>query len=246
MLRCLVSEFLGTMFLLATVVGSGALMHNLDAGNVAVTVFGVAVATGCLLYSLIEMLGGISAHFNPVVTLVNAVQGNLRWRSVPAYALVQILGATCGVMLANLMFEQPAIAISQSARGGYGQLIAEVTATFGLIGVISGCSRFKPAAVPQAVSAYVAGAIMFTSSTCFANPAVSISRIFTGTITGIRPIDVLPFIGCELLGGALALAVFGWLLRPQSVPKDFFAQTNSSRQKQHLPEERSLATVSKG
>jgi glycerol uptake facilitator-like aquaporin len=211
--RNLVCEFLGTAFLLATVVGSGILMHKLDAGNVAVTVMGVAIATGAVLYPLIVMFGSISAHFNPAVTLVNAIQGNLRWNAVLPYVVVQIAGAMVGVIVANLMFDGSAIAISNTARTGAGQWISELVATFGLIGVILGCSKSKPESVPQAVACYVAGAIMFTSSTCFANPAVSISRMLTGTITGIRPIDVLPFIGSEIIGAVLALVVFGWLFR---------------------------------
>lgn len=218
--RNLVCEFLGTAFLLATVVGSGILMHKLDAGNVAVTVMGVAIATGAVLYPLIVMFGPISAHFNPVVTLVNAVQGNLKWNWVTPYVFVQITGAIAGVAIANLMFDGSAISISTTERTGAGQWISEIVATFGLVGIILGCSRSKPEAVPQAVSTYVAGAIIFTSSTCFANPAVSISRIFTSTITGIRPLDVLPFIGCELVGAFLALVIFGWLFRPLETKLD--------------------------
>jgi glycerol uptake facilitator-like aquaporin len=216
LLRRLTAEFLGTAGLLCTVVGSGALMHKLDAGNVAVTVFGVAAATGLVLYALIEMLGTLSAHFNPVVTLVNALQRNIKWSAVIPYFTAQIFGAITGVVLANLMFEQAPISISETARTGTGQWLGEIIATFGLIGVITGCSRFKPAVVPQAVSAYVAGAIMFTSSTCFANPAVTISRVFTTTITGIRPADVPVFIVCEVVTGILAMFVFGWLCREET------------------------------
>lgn len=215
--RNLVCEFLGTAFLLATVVGSGILMHKLDAGNVAVTVMGVAIATGAVLYPLIVMFGPISAHFNPVVTLVNAIHGNLRWNCLPPYIIVQIAGAIAGVAIANLMNDCSAISISTSERTGVGQWISEIVATFGLVGVILGCSKSKAEAVPQAVACYVAGAIMFTSSTCFANPAVSISRIFTSTITGIRPQDVLPFIGCELVGALLALALYGWLFKTSEI-----------------------------
>lgn len=246
-LRCLLAEFLGTAFLLATVVGSGALMHGLDAGNVAVTVFGVAVATAFVLYALIEMFGSISAHFNPAVTLVNAVQGSIRWRTASCYVVAQILGAIAGVVIANLMFEQVPLAFSTSARTGYGQWVGEFVATFGLIGVITGCSRCKPSVVPQAVSAFVGGAIMFTSSTCFANPAVTISRMFTTTITGIRPSDVPLFIICQLVSAALALVFFGWLFKQQqlvaavdklsdesSLPDTFVASDYSVKEQREL------------
>lgn len=215
LLRCLLAEFLGTAFLLATVVGSGALMHGIDAGNVAVTVFGVAVATAFVLYALIEMFGSLSAHFNPAVTVVNALQGNIKWGTAGRYIIVQILGAVTGVVLANLMFEQAPLSFSTSARTGYGQWIGEFVSTFGLIGVITGCSRHKPGVVPQAVSAFVGGAILFTSSTCFANPAVTISRMFTTTITGIRPSDVPIFIICQLVAAVCALVFFGWLFKQE-------------------------------
>jgi glycerol uptake facilitator-like aquaporin len=211
LLRCLVAEFLGTAMLLATVIGSGILLHRIDAGNVAVTVFGIAVATGCVLYGLIQMLGSLSAHFNPVVTLVNAIQRNLRWSHVAPYIAAQIGGAIAGVIVANLMFGGAAVSISDTERNGFGNLLGEFVATFGLLGIILGVSRNKPDAVPACVSLYVTGAIMFTSSTCFANPAVTISRIFTDTICGIRPVDVPAYIGVELLSGLAALFFFSWL-----------------------------------
>ena len=225
LLKSLTCEFIGTAFLLATVVGSGALMHKLDAGNVAVTVLGVAIATGLVLLALINTIGSISAHFNPIVTLMTAVQRQMRWAHVAPYVAVQILGAIAGVVAANLMFEVPAFAISDSARTGYGQWAGELVATFGLVAVLIGCGRSKPDAVPQSVSAYVASAILFTSSTCFANPAVSISRIFTSTITGIRRGDVPAFIACELAGAAVAFVVFSWLFKEEKpvIPDTFDA-----------------------
>ncbi|MBX9667716.1 MAG: aquaporin family protein [Candidatus Obscuribacterales bacterium] len=216
LLKCLVSEFFGTAFLLATVVGSGALMHKLDAGNVAVTVFGVSVATGLVLLASINTLGSISAQFNPIVALLNVVQGKMKWSLLVPYVVAQILGAIAGVVVANLMFEVPAFAISTDPRTGYGQWIGEMVATFGLVGLIVGCSRTKPDSVGATVSAYVASAIMFTSSTCFANPAVSISRMFTTTITGIRPVDVPAFIAFELIGAVLGFVVFSWLVGKES------------------------------
>ncbi len=221
-------EFFGTAFLLATVVGSGALMHKLDAGNVAVTVLGVAIATGLVLLALINTIGSISAHFNPIVTLMTAVQRQMRWSHVAPYIAMQVFGAIAGVVAANIMFEVPAFAMSTEARTGIGQWAGELVATFGLVAVLIGCGRSKPDAVPQSVSAYVASAILFTSSTCFANPAVSISRIFTTTITGIRAADVPAFIICELTGAAIAFAIFTWLFKEEktdapSVPDSFDA-----------------------
>lgn len=207
-------------------------MHKLDAGNVAVTVLGVAIATGAVLYPLIVTFGPISAHFNPVVTLVNTVQGNLRWNCVAPYITVQIAGAVAGVAIANLMFDGSAISISSCERTGTGQWLSEIVATFGLVATILGCSKSKPEAVPQAVACYVAGAIMFTSSTCFANPAVSISRILTSTITGIRPEDVLPFIACELIGAFLALALLTWLFRTSEIAPEEPVEIAKSRERE--------------
>jgi glycerol uptake facilitator-like aquaporin len=220
LMRCLIAEFLGTALLLATVIGSGILLHKIDAGNVAVTVLGISVATGCMLYALIQMLGSLSTHFNPVVTLVNAIQKNLRWSHVTPYIASQVLGAMAGVILANLMFDGSAVSISTTERHGTGQLLGEFIATFGLIGVILGTSRNKPDAVPASVSLYVCGAIMFTSSTCFANPAVTISRILTDTICGIRPADVPAYIGIQLLGGLAALLFFSWLYNVKGTEKE--------------------------
>lgn len=222
--------------MLATVIGSGILLHKIDAGNVAITVFGIAVATGGVLYALIQMLGSISAHFNPVVTLVSAIRGDLRWGWLVPYVAAQILGAIVGVMLANMMFDGAAVSFSITQRAGSGQWLSEFIATFGLIGVILGTSKGKPDAVPQAVSMYVMGAIMFTSSTCFANPAVTISRIFTDTICGIRPGDVLAFIGFQIAGALAALVVFSWLLKPShqapKAPAEQHPEHLAAREKQ--------------
>jgi glycerol uptake facilitator-like aquaporin len=207
------SEFLGTAFLLATVVGSGYLLHGLDQGNVAITVFGIALATGLTLFALIATLGSISAQFNPVVSLVNTIQGILPRRQFLPFVLAQVAGATFGVVIANLMFDGQAISISTQTRAGTGQWLSEVVSTFGLIGVILGCGRAKPDSVAPAVSAYVASAIMFTSSTCFANPAVSIARVFTSSLTGISPYDVAAFIAFEIFGALCALAFFSFLFK---------------------------------
>ncbi len=210
-LRAVVCEFLGTAFLLATVVGSGILGSKLASGNVAVAVLAVAFATGAVLTALILSLGGISSNFNPIVTLASAIRKELSWHAVVPFILAQTAGASAGVIVANLMFELPAVVLSQTARTGSGQWLGEFVATLGLLGVIFGAGKFKPSFAPFAVGAYVAGAIWFTSSTCFANPAVTISRVLTDTLTGIRLIDVPAFIGSQLAAGAAGLLLFGWL-----------------------------------
>lgn len=210
-LKQLTCEFLGTAFLLATVVGSGILADKLSQGNIGVALLAIAFATGAVLTALIVAFGGISSHFNPVVTLIMAIKRQLAWKSVIPYIVTQIAGATVGVILANLMFDLPAVGISDHVRSGAGQWLGEFIATFGLIGIILGTGRSRPEAAPWAVGGYVAGAIWFTSSTCFANPAVTIARMFTNTITGIRPDNVVAFIGWQLAAAIVALALFEWL-----------------------------------
>jgi len=211
LVRALTCELIGTAFLLATVVGSGILAHKLDNGLIAVTVLSIAFATGCVLFALIATFGSISCHLNPVVTVASAVRKEFPWRHVPPYVVTQISGAILGVMVANLMFDLPAMSLSDTARTGYGQWLGEFVATFGLLAVIFGSGKYRPQDAPQAISAYVAGAIWFTSSTCFANPAVTIARIFTNTITGIRADDVPGFIFSQFLAATFACIVFGWL-----------------------------------
>jgi glycerol uptake facilitator-like aquaporin len=164
-----------------------------------------------LLCAIILTFGAISAHFNPVVTITAAIRGEFPWGKVLPYLAIQVAGAIFGVIIANLMFGLPAVTISDTARTGGGQWLAEVVATFGLLGVIFGCGKSKPDAIPFAVAAYVAAAIYFTSSTCFANPAVTIARIFTNTLTGILPAHVPAYIAAQLIGAVLACGVFGWL-----------------------------------
>ena len=209
--RLLVAEFLGTAFLLITVCGSGILAHSLDQGNVALSVLCVAISTGCALCALILTFGHLSAHFNPIVTLTAALRKDFPWSRVLPYVLVQLAGAIFGVVIANLMFDLPAISISATARSSPGLWLGEVVATFGLLGVIFGCGKARPDAIPFAVPAYVAAAIYFTSSTCFANPAVTIARAFTDTLTGIMPAHIPAYIVAQIGGALLACAVFGWL-----------------------------------
>jgi glycerol uptake facilitator-like aquaporin len=209
--RALVAEFLGTAFLLIAVCGSGALAHSIDQGNIALSVLCVAFATGTTLSALILTFGALSAHFNPIVTLTSALRKEFAWARVAPYIATQVAGAIFGVIISNLMFDLPPIVISQTARASSGLWLGEVVATFGLLGVIFGCGKSKPEALPFAVPAYVAGAIYFTSSTCFANPAVTIARIFTNTLTGILPEHAPAYIVAQFVGAALACGVFGWL-----------------------------------
>ncbi|HEY8923482.1 MAG TPA: MIP/aquaporin family protein [Polyangia bacterium] len=211
--RRLAAEGVGTAMLLATVVGSGIMAERLAGGNVAIALLANTVATGAGLVALILTFGGISgAHFNPVVTLADASQGGLPWREVAPYVAAQVLGAFTGVALAHLMFGASAFSASHSARTGVGQLAGEFTATFGLVSVIWGCSRSRPAATPFAVAAFITAAYWFTSSTSFANPAVTLARSATDTFAGIRPVDAPGFIVAQAVGAGAATVLFRWLI----------------------------------
>ena len=206
------AEAAGSGLLLATVVGSGIMGVRLAGGNVAIALLANSLATGAGLTALILTFGPISGgHFNPAVTLASAWQRSLSWRDVMPYVCAQISGAFAGVVVAHLMFGEPVISVSRHARSGGAQLLSEAVATFGLLSVIWGCSRFRAQAVPFAVGAYITAAYWFTSSTSFANPAVTIARAVTDTFAGIRPIDVPGFIGAQLLGAAGATLLFRWL-----------------------------------
>lgn len=209
--RRLVAEAIGTAMLLAAVVGSGIMGERLAAGNVAVALLANSIATGGALVALILTFGPISgAHFNPAVTLAIAWQRGLAWREVPAYLIAQIGGALAGVGIAHLMFGLPLFFASQHVRQGHAQLLAEFVATFGLLAVIFGCDRFKPAMAPFGVAAYIVAAYWFTASTSFANPAVTLARSVTDTFAGIRPIDAPLFIVAQLFGAVVAAALFRW------------------------------------
>ncbi|MBA5686588.1 aquaporin [Rugamonas apoptosis] len=210
--RRLVAEGLGTAMLLAVVVGSGIMAERLAGGNVAIALLANAIATGAGLIALILMFGTISgAHFNPVVTLSQAWQRNLPGREVMPYIAVQVIGAFAGVAAAHAMFGEPLFLASEHVRTGSAQWWSECVATFGLIAVIIGCSRSRPAVTPFAVAAYITAAYWFTSSTSFANPAVTLARSATNTFAGIRPGDTPGFILAQLVGAATATAVFCWL-----------------------------------
>ena len=214
LLRKLVAEGLGSALLLATVVGSGIMGEKLAGGNVAIALLANTLATGSGLVALILTFGPISgAHFNPAVTLADASQGGLPWREVPGYLLAQVVGAFAGVAVAHLMFKEPALFFaSQHERSGMSQLVSEFVATFGLLSVIWGCVRRRPSAVPFAVGAYITAAYWFTSSTSFANPAVTLARAASDTFAGIRPTDAPGFIVAQLLGAATSTALFRWLV----------------------------------
>jgi glycerol uptake facilitator-like aquaporin len=186
--------------------------QHLSGGNVALALLCNTLATGGVLAAIILALGPISgAHFNPAVTLGDAWQGGLPWREAPAYIAAQIAGAITGVASANLMFDEPLFFFAHHMRHGAPQLFSEFVATFGLLAVIWGCVRYRSAATPFAVAAYIVGAYWFTASTSFANPAVTIARSLSDTFAGIAPIDVTGFIIMQLLGAVAATSLFSWI-----------------------------------
>lgn len=207
------AEAVGTALLLAAIVGSGIMGERLAGGNAAVALLANTVATGAALVALILTFGSVSgAHFNPAVTLADASQRGIAWRDVPAYLAAQVAGALAGVAAAHVMFGEPLFTASRHERAGGAQLFSEFVATFGLLSVIWGCARRRTAAVPFAVGAYITAAYCFTSSTSFANPAVTLARSFTDTFSGIRPGDAPGFIVAQLCGAAAATVFFRWLL----------------------------------
>ena len=211
--RRLAAEFLGTAFLVAAIVGSGVMAERLSGGNVALALLANTIATGAALFALILTFGSISgAHFNPVVTLADALEGGLTWLEASGYVLVQVLGGVAGTVVAHLMFGLPVISISHHVRGGTPQFLSEFVASFGLLSVIWGCSRLRSMLVPFAVGAYITAGYWFTSSTSFANPAVTIARALSDTFAGIRPIDVPLFIIAQLFGALAATLLFHWLV----------------------------------
>lgn len=207
------AEFLGTAFLLAAVVGSGIMGEKLGAGNQAISLLVNTLATGAALVTLIYTFAPISgAHFNPAVTLALASRFRFGFREVPAYLGAQLAGAVLGIAAVHGMFGQPVISWSQHERQGAPQLLSEAIATFGLLMVIWSSSRHREEAIPIVVGAYITSAYWFTSSTSFANPAVTIARSMSDTFTGIRPADVPGFIVAQLVGAGLATLVARWML----------------------------------
>ena len=222
--RAAVSEFVGTAMLLVAVVGSGIMAERICGGNVGLALLANAIATGGALIALILAFGPVSgAHFNPVVTLADASRGGISWRRVPLYVVAQFTGAVTGVAIADSTFALPAFFPSHHVRAGTGLFASEVLATFGLLAVIWGVAKARPSAAPYGVAAYIVGAYWFTPSTSFANPAVTLARSLTDTFAGIRPFDVGPFMLAQLIGGALATALFAWLTDPKHVATDLLS-----------------------
>jgi glycerol uptake facilitator-like aquaporin len=212
--RRALAEFLGTAFLVAVVVGSGIMAVRLSPHDVGLQLLENAIATGAGLVALILAFGSVSgAHFNPVVSLVDWRFGGLTARELAAYVAAQVTGACAGCMVANVMFDLPAVDWSTKTRGGNGILVAEVVATVGLLLVIFGTNRSNARATPFAVGAYIAAAYFFTSSTSFANPAVTVGRMLSDTFAGIAPERVPAFVVAQLVGGALGLALIATLFR---------------------------------
>jgi glycerol uptake facilitator-like aquaporin len=210
--RKLAAEALGAALLLATVVGSGIMAERLSGGNVALALLGNTLPTGCMLAVLILIFGGTSgAHFNPAVSLVFALRGELSWREMILFVVVQIVGAILGVLLAHIMFELPVWQISAKPRLGLAQGISEFVAAFGLMLTILGCLARAPAATPFAVGLFIAAAYWFTASTSFANPAVTLARALSDTFAGIAPSGVMAFIVAQCLGAVAAALFSRWL-----------------------------------
>jgi glycerol uptake facilitator-like aquaporin len=215
--RRVVAEALGTGLLVATVVGSGIMADALT-HDTALALLGNTLATGAMLVVLITILGQISgAHFNPAVSLVFCLNRSLPARDLPAYLAAQFAGGIAGTIGAHLMFGLPVLEIATKLRAGPAQWFSEVVATFGLVAVILAGLRFDRRAVPWLVGLFITAAYWFTASTSFANPAVAVARSLTNSFSGIRPVDLPGFIVAELLGALIALALMGWLLRPEII-----------------------------
>lgn len=212
--RRLLAEFLGTLLLLATIVGSGVMGVDLSGGNKGVALLANAGATAAMLYVLIALLGPLSgAHMNPAVSLVARVRGELRSRELVGYLLAQVAGAVAGVMLAHLMFGLDIVQPGNQIRSGPAQWLSEAVATFGLVLTILIGARQRPRAIPVLVAAYIFAAYWFTASTSFANPAVTLARSLTRTFVGIRSDDVIGFVVAQLLGALGSVAACGLLLQ---------------------------------
>jgi len=209
----IVAEFLGTAFLVAAVVGSGIMAERLASGNAALALLANTIATCAALVALILTFGPISgAHLNPVVSVADAMEGGLAWAEMLPYVAAQIFGGVCGTIAAHAMFGLPLVTLSRHVRSGPAQIFSEFIASFGLLCVIWGCSRSRSNVVPFAVGSYITAAYWFTSSTSFANPAVTIARCLSDTFAGIRPADVPLFVVAQFAGGIAATFLFRWLV----------------------------------
>lgn len=215
--RALAAETIGTALLVATAVGSGIMAERLSGGSVALALLANTLATGAILVVLITTLAPLSdAHFNPVVSPIMALRRALRWGGLACYALAQIAGGCSGAILANLMFDLAPATLSDTVRGGTGQLISEAVATFTLVGAILGGLAFAPQAVPWLVGLSITAGYWFTASTSFANPAVTLARTLSDSFAGIAPASVPGFLVAQLAGGLLGAALGGWLFAAPS------------------------------
>ena len=211
--RRLAAEALGTFFLVMSVVGSVIMAATLAGGNEALALLCNTLATAAVLVVIITIFIPVSgAHFNPAVTVVMALRGAIARGPAGAYIAVQIAGGCLGAVVAHLMFGLEPVQFSGTARNGFGQWLGEFIATFGLIATILGCLRFRPEAIPAAVGLYIGAAYWFTSSTSFANPAITIARALSDTFSGIAPADVPGFLAAEFVGALVAAWLLGWLL----------------------------------
>lgn len=214
--RAILAEALGSFLLFATVIGSGVMGERLAGGNVAIALLGNTLATGAILFVLITMFGPVSgAHFNPAVTLIMRLRGEISSRVSLAYVAAQLAGGILGVWAAHLMFDLPILELSTKIRSGPGQWAGEAMATFGLILTILGTARVRPAAIPASVALYITAAYWFTSSTSFANPAITIARSLSDSFAGIAPADVPAFIAAQLAGAVVAYVVGNALFAPR-------------------------------
>ncbi len=211
------AEFIGTAFLLATVIGSGIMGETLANGNTAIALLGNTIATGAILFVLITILGPISgAHFNPVVTIAFLIRREISMRDAAPYIVFQVMGGIIGVWIAHIMFDQPIMQTSQTLRAGPSQGFSEIIATFGLLLVIFGGNHHRGDAVPALVGVYITAAYWFTASTSFANPAVTIARTLSDSFAGINPMNAPMFIACQIIGMLVALGVAKVLFTQQT------------------------------
>ena len=218
--RAILAEALGSFLLFATVIGSGIMAERLAGGNVAIALLGNTLATGAMLFVLITMLGPVSgAHFNPAVTLVMGLRRNIQINTAVAYIVAQLVCGILGVWLAHLMFDLPVLQLSKTIRSGPGQWTSEAIATFGLILTIIGTVRMRPGSIPASVALYISAAYWFTSSTSFANPAITIARSLSNSFAGIAPSCVLAFVAAQIAGAIIAhLASKVIFAAPREVP----------------------------
>jgi glycerol uptake facilitator-like aquaporin len=219
--RRLLAELLGSAFLAAIVIGSGIAAQQLSPGDVGLQLFENAAATAAGLYAIILMFGPVSgAHFNPVVSFVDATFGGVSWRTATAYLPAQVLGCSGGAVVANLMFSKTAVSLSTKHRASPAHFLSEVVATLGLILVIFALARSgRSRSAAAAVGSYIGAAYFFTSSTSFANPAISVGRMFSNTFAGIAPSSVPTFVAAQVVGGALAIGVIR-VLYPDLTPDE--------------------------